>query len=338
MILCRSISIMSQSERSKLALFCNVKPEDVITALNVDNIYKIPLVYHKEGLDNRVLAHFNMSETAKEPDLSKWQEIEHILDSRKDSVEIAIVGKYCGLQDAYKSLNEALLHAGLANKVKVNLSWIESETLEGISESEIADRLKNFKAILIPGGFGSRGVEGKINAITYARKNKVPCLGICLGMQSMAIEAARNVLGIADANSGEFAENCTPIISLMNEWEKDGQKQIRTAKTNKGGTLRLGAYPCRITKGTLADRVYGQDLIYERHRHRYEMDISFEAALNEKGYVISGKSPDGILPEIIELTNHPFFIGVQFHPEFKSRPFAPHALFTAFVKAAMQKD
>ena len=198
--------------------------------------------------------------------------------------------------------------------------------------------MKDFKAILVPGGFGSRGVEGKINAITYARENKVPCLGICLGMQSMAIEAARNVLGITNANSSEFAEGCTPIISLMSEWEKDGKKQIRTAKTDKGGTLRLGAYPCCITEGTLAKKVYGQDLIYERHRHRYEMDMSFESALNEKGYVISGKSPDGILPEIIELTDHPFFIGVQFHPEFKSRPFAPHALFNAFVKAAMEKD
>jgi CTP synthase len=337
MILCRSVSIMSQSERSKLALFCNIKPEDVITALNVDNIYKIPLVYHKEGLDERVLYHFGMLEDAAEPDLSKWHSIEQALSNRDKTVKIAIVGKYCGLQDAYKSLNEALLHAGLANKAKVDITWIEAETLENLSKDKVAEKLRSFDSVLIPGGFGVRGVEGKIAAITYARENNIPCLGICLGMQSMAIEAARNVLGIADANSTEFSQKCTPVISLMSEWEKDGKKQTRTEKTDKGGTLRLGAYPCRITKGTLADKIYGQEVIYERHRHRYEMDMSFENSLNEKGYIISGKSPDGILPEIIELKGHPFFIGVQFHPEFKSRPFEPHLLFNAFIQASLQK-
>lgn len=335
MILCRSVSIMGKSERDKLALFCNIKPEDVITALNVDNIYKIPLVYHKEGLDERVLYHFGLLDKSKEPDLSRWHKIEKALSARDKEVNIAIVGKYCGLQDAYKSLNEALFHAGLANGAKINITWIEAETLENLAEEQVMEQLKKFDSILIPGGFGVRGVEGKISAITYARKHGVPCLGICLGMQSMVIEAARHVLGIADANSSEFSKQCTPVISLMSEWEKDGKKQTRTVDTNKGGTLRLGAYPCCISKGTLASKIFEQDIIYERHRHRYEMDISYEQDLQSHGYVISGKSPDGVLPEIIELKEHPFFIGVQFHPEFKSRPFEPHKLFDAFIKASL---
>jgi len=332
-ILCRSAMMMSDAEREKIALFCNLRPEDVIVALNLDNIYKIPLAYHKEGLDERVLYHFGMLDKAKAPDYSKWEKVEKALASPKGEVTIGIVGKYCGLQDAYKSLNEALFHAGLANQVKVKIKWIEAETLEGVSDEEVAEKLSEADGILVPGGFGYRGVEGKIRAAKYARENKVPYLGICLGMQIAAIEIARDVLGIKDANSTEFTKDCTPIIALMSEWEQDGKKQIRGENANKGGTLRLGAYPCKIKAGTLAHKIYGADEISERHRHRYEMDIRFEDDFAKHGVVISGKSPDGVLPEILEITDHPFFIAGQFHPEFKSTPFEGHKLFKSFIVA-----
>lgn len=334
-LMCRSSIPMTDSERKKLALFCNLVPEDVIVALDLDNIYKIPLSYHKEGLDVRVLHHFGMLEEAKEPDLSRWHEITKIMAEWEKEVTIGIVGKYCGLQDAYKSLNEALFHAGLANHSKVKLKWVDSETLEDKNPEEVAGILSGLDGILVPGGFGYRGVEGKIVAARYAREHKIPYLGICLGMQVAAIEVVRNVLGVKEANSTEFVKDCTPLIALMHEWEKDGSLQTRQEGADMGGTLRLGAYPCVLTKDTLAWSIYGQDRIAERHRHRYEMDIAYEHDLAAKGIVISGKSPDGILPEIIEVKDHPFFIGVQFHPEFKSQPFAAHPLFSAFVKASL---
>lgn len=334
-LMCRSSMPMSDSEREKLALFCNLVPEDVIVALDLDNIYKIPLSYHKEGLDVRVLEHFGMLSSSREPDLSRWEEIVEVMEHWEREVTIGIVGKYCGLQDAYKSLNEALFHAGLANRCKVKLKWIESERLEGKTSSTVEEILSNLDGILVPGGFGYRGVEGKIIAARYAREHKIPYLGICLGMQVAAIEIVRDILGIQDANSTEFVKECTPLIALMHEWDQGGLKQKRHEGSDKGGTLRLGSYPCILTKGTLAWNIYSQDKIYERHRHRYEMDINYEQELAKKGVLISGKSPDGVLPEIIEVKDHPFFIGVQFHPEFKSQPFSAHPLFRAFIKASI---
>lgn len=338
-LLCRSKMPLGQDERRKLALFCNVDPADVIAALSVDNIYKIPLTYHEQGLDVRVLEHFNMLENSPEPDLTKWKEIVHVISNYEKEIKIAVVGKYCGLQDAYKSLGEALTHAGIDNKTKVKVKWIESEKLEPLSDEELHDTLKYYDGILVPGGFGSRGIEGKIRAIQYAREHKIPFFGICLGMQMAVIEACRHLLGIENASSAEFGEDCTPVISKMSIWEQDGIKHIRPDNGDLGGTMRLGAYPCVLSEGSLAHRIYGQTHIAERHRHRYEMDISYAGKLAGVGVMLSGKSPDGLLPEIIEIPNHPFFIAVQFHPEFTSRPGRPNPIFKAFVKAAItQKE
>ena len=337
-LLCRSKMALGSDERRKLGLFCNVGADDVIAALDVDNIYKIPLSYHEEGLDVQVLKHFGMLEQAPEPNLSKWYDIINTMENFERTVKIAVVGKYCSLPDAYKSLREALVHAGIANKTKVSMEWIDSETLEGLSQSEVADRLKDFHGILVPGGFGSRGVEGKIKAVQYARENKVPFFGICLGMQVSVIEACRHLLGIENANSTEFTDDCTPVITRMKVWEKDGVKSIRPADGDLGGTMRLGAYPCTLNKDSLASRIYdGADMILERHRHRFEMDIAYAERLQEKGFVVSGKSPDGLLPEIIEIPNHPFFFAGQFHPEFKSKPFAAHPVFVSFIAAASKQ-
>lgn len=337
-LLCRSKMALGSDERRKLGLFCNVGADDVIAALDVDNIYKIPLSYHEQGLDVQVLKHFGMLEQAPEPNLSKWYNIINTMENFERTVKIAVVGKYCSLPDAYKSLREALVHAGIANKTKVSMEWIDSETLEGLSQSEVADRLKDFHGILVPGGFGSRGVEGKIKAVQYARENKVPFFGICLGMQVSVIEACRHLLGIENANSTEFTDDCTPVITRMKVWEKDGVKSIRPADGDLGGTMRLGAYPCTLNKDSLASRIYdGADMILERHRHRFEMDIAYAERLQEKGFVVSGKSPDGLLPEIIEIPNHPFFFAGQFHPEFKSKPFAAHPVFVSFIAAASKQ-
>lgn len=337
-LLCRSKMALGSDERRKLGLFCNVGADDVIAALDVDNIYKIPLSYHEQGLDVQVLKHFGMLEQAPEPNLSKWYDIINTMENFERTVKIAVVGKYCSLPDAYKSLREALVHAGIANKTKVSMEWIDSETLEGLSQSEVADRLKDFHGILVPGGFGSRGVEGKIKAVQYARENKVPFFGICLGMQVSVIEACRHLLGIENANSTEFTDDCTPVITRMKVWEKDGVKSIRPADGDLGGTMRLGAYPCTLNKDSLASRIYdGADMILERHRHRFEMDIAYAERLQEKGFVVSGKSPDGLLPEIIEIPNHPFFFAGQFHPEFKSKPFAAHPVFVSFIAAASKQ-
>ena len=336
-LLCRSRMDIGADERRKLGLFCNVSADNVIAALDVKNIYEIPLSYHAQGLDVQVLKHFGMLENAPEPDMQKWYDIIRTMNDFPTSVKIGVIGKYCGMLDTYKSLKEALVHAGVANNVKVDIEWIESEDLEQLSDQAFCERMNGLNGILVPGGFGSRGCEGKIRAIQYARERKVPFFGICLGMQMAVIEACRHLLGIENANSTEMDANCTAVISKMKVWEKDGVKSIRPDNGDLGGTMRLGAYPCILAEGSLASKIYGTREIQERHRHRYEMDISYEDKLKEKGFVISGKSPDGLLPEIIEIPSHPFFIAGQFHPEFKSKPFAAHPLFKAFVAAALSQ-
>ena len=337
-LLCRGKTPLGVDERRKLALFCNVSPEDVVMALDADNIYKIPLVYHEQGLDTQILKYFGMLESSPEPDLSDWRKIISICQNYEKEVSIAVVGKYCGLLEAYKSLHEALIHAGIANHSKVKISWIEAEEIEALDEKQTKERLSGYSGILVPGGFGIRGIDGKIKAINFARENNVPFFGICLGMQMAVVEACRSLLGISNANSAEFGGNCTPVISKMSVWEKDGHKEIRPDNSDMGGTMRLGAYPCVLAPDSLASKIYGgENTIYERHRHRYEMDISYEKQLAEKGFVISGKSPDGLLPEIVEIPAHQFFIAVQFHPEFTSRPTRSNPLFKAFINAAINK-
>ncbi len=338
-LLCRSKMNLGAEERRKLALFCNVSPEDVIIALDADNIYRVPLAYHEQGLDTQILKHFNMLEEAPVPDLTEWNKIVHTCSHYEKEVKIAVVGKYCGLLEAYKSLNEALTHAGIANNAKVKITWLESEQFENMTQEQVNEALKTYSGILIPGGFGVRGIAGKIKAIRYAREHFVPFFGICLGMQMAVVEACQSLLGIENASSTEFGGNCTPVISKMKVWEQDGKKQIRTDNSDLGGTMRLGAYPCVLQEGSLASKIYNNaHEIRERHRHRYEMDIAYEARLKEKGMNISGKSPDGLLPEIIEIPNHPFFIGVQFHPEFTSRPNRANPIFKAFIEAALKYD
>lgn len=337
-LLCRSKVMMGPDERRKLALFCNVSPDDVVIAPDVDNIYKIPLTYHEQGLDIQVLKHFRLLEGAPAPKLDKWQEIAHIVSNYEKEVKIAVVGKYCGLLEAYKSLNEALIHAGIQHRAKVKITWLEAEELEALDESALKERLSGFNGILVPGGFGIRGIEGKIKAIQFAREQKTPFFGICLGMQMAVIEAARHLAGIKDASSAEFGGKCTPVISKMTVWEQDGKQHIRPDNADMGGTMRLGAYPCVLQEGSLAKRLYkGADEIRERHRHRYEMDIAYESVLAEHGMIVSGKSPDGLLPEIVEIPEHPFFIAVQFHPEFTSRPGRPNPIFNAFIAAALSQ-
>lgn len=334
-LLCRSRMDLGADERRKLGLFCNVSADNVIAALDVDNIYKIPLSYHAQGLDVQVLKHFGMYENAPEPDMQKWYDVIRTMNDFTKSVKIGVVGKYCKMLDTYKSLKEALVHGGIANGTKVDIEWIESEDLESLSDQAFVEKMNRLDGILVPGGFGLRGCEGKIRAIQYAREKKIPFFGICLGMQMAVIEACRHLLGIEDANSSEMSQDCTPVISKMKVWEKDGVKSVRPDNGDLGGTMRLGAYPCVIKEDTLAYKIYGTKEIQERHRHRYEMDISYEDKLKEQGFIISGKSPDGLLPEIIEIPAHPFFIAGQFHPEFKSKPFAAHPLFKAFIAAAL---
>lgn len=336
-LLCRSAVAISESERAKIALFCNIAPQDVIAALDADSIYKIPLQYHEAGLDDRILHYFKM-DNANKPDLSRWENIVNVIGNWEHAVSIAVVGKYCGLLEAYKSLNEAIFHAGIAHKTKVNVKWIESDTLEDKTPEQIAETFADVQGILVPGGFGTRGVEGKMLAEQFAREHKLPFFGICLGMQTAVIEAARHLLGIENASSTEFTKDCTPVVALMTEWEQNGKKQIRSEATDVGGTMRLGAYPCRLKVGSLAAKLYDNAKeIHERHRHRYEVNMDIAKRLEEKGLQISGISPDGLLPEIVELKDHPFYLAVQFHPEFKSRAFAPHPLFKGFIKAALDQ-
>jgi CTP synthase len=328
-LLCRADREIPESEKRKIALFSNVKEECVISALDVKSIYQVPIKYHEEGFDTQILKHFGLPH-AKKPNLSKWQKLVDDDLACQEEVNIAIVGKYTGLKDAYKSLIEALYHAGIANHLKVKLHWINSRTFL----REGSKKLDEMHGILVPGGFGEDGVKGKIAAATFAREHKIPYFGICLGMQIAVIEAARNLAGIEDANSSEFSDGDNNVIGLMTEWVKGDTTETRKKDDNLGGTMRLGAYDCKLKRNTLIHKIYGKDVISERHRHRYEVNSDYKEQLEKTGLLFSGTSPDGELPEIVENTNHPWFIGVQFHPEFKSRPFSPHPLFKAFVAAA----
>ncbi|MBP3687617.1 MAG: CTP synthase [Alphaproteobacteria bacterium] len=333
MLLCRSQMPLPENERKKLALFCNVKDENVIAALDVSNIYQVPLAYSKEGMDSAVCRYFNLP--CPQADLSRWERIVETLKAPEGEVRIAVVGKYVKLLEAYKSLSEALTHGGIANKYKVKIKWIDAEDME---TGEPEDLLSDVSGILVPGGFGLRGTAGKIAAVKYAREHKIPFLGICFGMQMAVIETMRNVLGIKNANTTELDENCEAVIGLMTEWDKDGAKQIRHKDGDLGGTMRLGAYEAVLKEDSKAYEVYQTTEISERHRHRYEVNIKYKSQLAQGGMLISGTSPDGKLPEIVERPDHPWFIGVQFHPELKSKPFAPHPLFVEFVKASIKQS
>ena len=321
-------------ERKKLALFCNVRESAVIQALDVKSIYDVPIAYHQEGLDAEVLAAFGIKGAA-EPDLSLWHDVSRRIHHPEGEVRIAVVGKYTGLIDAYKSLAEALTHGGLANKVKVNVTWLDSEILE---HEDPGAKLENIDGILVPGGFGERGSAGMIEAARYARERDVPYFGICFGMQMACIEAARNTAGIADANTSEFGATENPIVGLLTEWTRGNALEVREENGAKGGTMRLGAYPADLIPGSRIADIYGTSEIWERHRHRYEVNMNYRKLLEAKGLMFSGVSPDGLLPEIVERTDHPWFIGVQFHPELKSRPFEPHPLFASFIRAAMEQS
>jgi len=328
-IICRSERAIPKAERKKISLFCNVLEDNVIETVDVKTIYEAPISFHKEKLDEQVLSYFNIK-SKKSPNLSKWKNITaKVLNPKKD-VNIGIIGKYVNLKDAYKSLDEALIHGGISNNLKVNLKRIDSENLK---PKNVKSLLKDVSGVLIPGGFGKRGSEGKIAAIKYARLNHIPFFGICFGMQMAIIEAARNLLNIKNASSSEFGNNCTPVIGLLEEWQK-GKKKIKGSEKNLGGTMRLGLYDAILKSNSLISKIYSEKKIKERHRHRYEVNIKYKNDFEKKGLIFSALSPDGTLPEIIELKNHPWFIGVQFHPEFKSRPFTPHPLFSSFVKAA----
>ena len=330
-LLCRCDRPVPISERRKIALFCNVREEAVIQALDVASIYDVPLAYHREGLDAQVLSAFGIG-NAPAPKLEKWQTISRAIANPEGEVTIAIVGKYTGLKDAYKSLNEALFHGGIANRVKVRLDWIESEIFE---REDPAPYLENVHGILVPGGFGERGSEGKILAARFARTRRLPYFGICFGMQMAVIEAARDLVGIAKAGSTEFGPTEEPVVGLMTEWMRGNELEKRRQGGDLGGTMRLGAYTAVLAKGSRVARIYGETQISERHRHRYEVNTRYRARLEEAGLRFCGMSPDGLLPEIIELPGHPWFIGVQFHPELKSRPFEPHPLFASFIQAAV---
>ena len=333
-LLCRSDRPIPMSERKKLALFCNVRESAVIEALDVDNIYAVPEAYHASGLDDEVLAAFGI-ENPPAPDLATWRVINERVRNPEGNVTIAVVGKYTGMKDAYKSLIEALSHGGIYNKVKVNLDWIESEVFENEDPTPF---LEHVDGILVPGGFGQRGAEGKIRAARFARERQVPYFGICFGMQMAVIEAARNLCGIEEANSTEFVQTREPIVGLMTEWMKGDELEKRGINGDLGGTMRLGAYPALLARGSKIAEIYGATEISERHRHRYEVNTAYKDRLAQHGMRFSGMSPDGLLPEIIEYADHPWFIGVQFHPELKSRPFAPHPLFSSFIGAAVEQS
>ncbi|AXB76524.1 CTP synthase [Novosphingobium sp. P6W] len=334
-LLCRCDRELPEGERRKIALFCNVRPQAVIQALDAPNIYAVPLQYHREGLDAEVLHHFGMAEEAKAPVLERWDDITDRYQNPEGEVNIGVVGKYIGLQDAYKSLNEALVHGGMANRVKVNIRWIDAEIFEK-EDSEIAAALEPMDGILVPGGFGERGTEGKIASVRFARERGVPFFGICLGMQMACIEGARSA-GIAKASSTEFGPTEEPVVGIITEWMTKDGLQTRAEGGDLGGTMRVGAYPAKLSANSHVAAIYGTDEISERHRHRYEVNGSYREALEGNGLIFSGMSPDGLLPEIVERPDHPWFVGVQFHPELKSRPFNPHPLFSGFVAAALRQ-
>ena len=334
MLMCRADREIPVTERRKIALFCNVREEAVIAALDVDTIYQVPVSYHEQGLDDQVCKHFGLAD-APPPNLDRWKRIVSRIRRPEGEVTIAVVGKYTSLLDSYKSLAEALHHGGIANNARVNLRWIDSQVFE--TEGALQD-LEDVHAILVPGGFGERGASGKIAAVKFARERKVPYFGICFGMQMAVIEAARNLAGLNKANSTEFGPCDEPVVGLMTEWLRGNMRVQRNAGGDLGGTMRLGAYDCQLVKGTKAAEIYTDTVISERHRHRYEVNIDYRERLEATGLVFSGLSPDGVLPEIVERGDHPWFIGVQFHPELKSKPFDPHPLFTSFVQAALHQS
>ncbi|WP_126982423.1 CTP synthase [Brucella melitensis] len=333
-LLVRADREIPESERRKLSLFCNVRESAVIQALDIATIYDVPIAYHKEGLDSEVLSAFGI-DPAPKPRMDRWEEVSHRLHNPEGEVTIAVVGKYTGLKDAYKSLIEALHHGGLANKVKVNLDWIEAEVFES---EDPAPYLEKVHGILVPGGFGERGAEGKILAAKFARERKVPYFGICFGMQMACIEAARNLVGIEDASSSEFGPTREPVVGLMTEWLKGNMLEKRAAAGDLGGTMRLGAYEAVLKPDSKIAQIYGSTDIHERHRHRYEVNIDYKDRLEAAGLNFAGMSPDGVLPETVEYADHPWFIGVQYHPELKSRPFEPHPLFASFIEAAIEQS
>jgi CTP synthase len=335
-IVCRCEHPLPENERAKIALFCNVRKEAVVPALDARSIYAVPAQYHEAGLDAEVLLAFGI-EDAPAPDMARWDDVIDRLFNPEGEVTIGVVGKYVGLQDAYKSLTEALVHGGLANRVKVNIRWLDAELFEH-EDAEVAAVLEPCHAILVPGGFGERGSEGKIASVHFARTRDVPFFGICLGMQMACIEAARNTAGLEGAGSSEFGEVSEPIIGLITEWMSEEGLQKRAAGGDLGGTMRLGAYPAVLDGNSVVRTIYGADTISERHRHRYEVNVHYKERLEQGGLVFSGMSPDGELPEIVERPDHPWFIGVQFHPELKSKPFDPHPLFASFIEAAVKQS
>ena len=335
-LLCRADRPLPENERRKIALFCNVRPESVIPALDADSIYDVPLQYHAEGLDREVLRHFNLSFYG-EPDLGRWERIMHAIRNPEGEVTIAVVGKYTNLLDAYKSLSEALVHGGIAHRVKVRLDWVDSQIFEG-GDAAAVERLEGVHGILVPGGFGERGTQGKIEAVRFARERRIPFFGICFGMQMAVIEAARNQAGLPEASSTEFGPCAEPVVGLLTEWQRGNMVETRREGGDLGGTMRLGAYPALLADGSLVRSVYGGAAeIQERHRHRYEVNIAYRERLEAAGLLFSGLSPDGVLPEIVERPDHPWFIGVQYHPELRSKPFEPHPLFAGFIGAAVKQ-
>jgi CTP synthase len=336
-LVCRCEHPLPHGERAKIALFCNVRPEAVIPALDAATIYGVPAQYHREGLDAEVLRAFGIDPDATRPDLSRWADIEDRLANPEGEVTIGVVGKYTGMKDAYKSLHEALVHGGIANRVRVNIRWLDAELFEG-DANDLAPALEPMHGILVPGGFGERGSEGKIASVRFARERRVPYFGICLGMQMACIEGARNTAGIAQASTTEFGPTEEPVVGLITEWMTAEGLQRREQGGNLGGTMRLGAYDARLAGNSHVANIYGGTAISERHRHRYEVNVHYRDALEQGGLVFSGMSPDGQLPEIVERPDHPWFVGVQFHPELKSKPFDPHPLFASFVAAALKQS
>ena len=335
-LLCRCEKPIPESDREKIALFCNVPKSAVIQALDARSIYDVPLQYHAEGLDDEVLRAFRIDD-APEPDLARWHDIMDRLDHYESEVNIGVVGKYVGLPDAYKSLNEALVHGGIANRARVNIRWLDAELFEH-PDANLAAELEPLHGILVPGGFGERGSEGKIASVRFAREKEIPFFGICLGMQMACIEGARNTAGISEASTTEFGETSEPVVGLITEWMSEEGLQQRAADGDLGGTMRLGAYPAKLGHNSKVAQQYGATDISERHRHRYEVNVHYRDALEKGGLIFSGMSPDGALPEIVERPDHPWFIGVQFHPELKSRPFDPHPLFAGFIGAALKQS
>ena len=340
-LVCRSDKEIPEKEKAKLALFCNVRPDAVIPAYDLKTIYDAPLAYHNAGMDRAVLKAFGILEDSPEPELSVWEDVSDRMHKPDGEVKVAVVGKYTQLEDAYKSISEALTHGGMFNRVKVKLEWIDAEIFE--KADNVTSTLSGFHAVLVPGGFGERGTEGKIKAAKYARENKIPYLGICLGMQMAVIEAARNLANIETAGSEEFDHEAgqkrfEPVVYHLKEWVEGNRTIERAVNDDKGGTMRLGAYNATLMEESKVAKIYGKTAISERHRHRYEVDVKYKKQLEECGLVFSGMSPDGKLPEIVEIVDHPWYIGVQYHPELKSKPFAPHPLFRDFVKAALEQS